>query len=89
MTTPPAAIAIDTITAAAVKTCAERRARVLAHPDLAAALTKPPLSYSRPEVWNGYVPPALDSNGRRNESTRRAALIELLNAVAEREEGPF
>lgn len=34
-----------------------RRARVLAHPDLAARLCEPPLSYARPDQWNGYVPP--------------------------------
>jgi len=35
-----------------------RRERVLRHPDLARRLTEPPLGYSRPEQWNGYVPPA-------------------------------
>lgn len=37
----------------------ERRARVLAHPDLARRLTQPPLSYKRPEQWNGYIAPRL------------------------------
>lgn len=35
-----------------------RRERVLRHPDLAKRLTEPPLSYDRPEQWNGFVPPA-------------------------------
>lgn len=35
-----------------------RRERVLRHPDLAKKLTEPPLSYARPEQWNGFVPPA-------------------------------
>jgi hypothetical protein len=37
---------------------AARRARVLRYPDLAKKLTQPPLGYSRPEAWNGWVPPA-------------------------------
>jgi hypothetical protein len=36
----------------------QRRASVLAHPDLAARLTQPPLNYARPDQWNGYIPPA-------------------------------
>lgn len=39
----------------------QRRARVLAHPDLAARLTQPPLNYTRPEQWTGYVPPRFGS----------------------------
>lgn len=34
-----------------------RRRRVLAHPDLAAALTRWPVGYDRAEDWRGYVPP--------------------------------
>lgn len=34
-----------------------RRARVLAHPDLAKRLTEPPLSYTDPARWNGWIPP--------------------------------
>jgi hypothetical protein len=34
-----------------------RRARVLAAPDLARRLTLPPLRLSRPEHWNGWIPP--------------------------------
>jgi len=36
----------------------QRRAAVLAQPDLAAELTRPPLNFTRPEHWNGYIPPA-------------------------------
>ncbi|MGN6243727.1 MAG: hypothetical protein ACTHQ3_08635 [Motilibacteraceae bacterium] len=37
--------------------CETRRARILKHPDIAADLTKPPLNYSRPDAWSGYIPP--------------------------------
>lgn len=67
---------------AALAESAERRARVLRHDDLAALLKAKPLEYKRPDQWNGYVPPALmpeDSDGlaKRNDSPRRAALVEL------------
>lgn len=35
----------------------ERRARVLAHPDLARRLTEPPLALSEPGRWSGWIPP--------------------------------
>ncbi len=44
---------------------AARRARVLADPELAKELTKPPLNFARPEQWNGYIPPALDQLAER------------------------
>jgi hypothetical protein len=37
----------------------ERRARVLAYPDLAARLCQAPLGFARPQQWNGYVPPRM------------------------------
>ena len=37
--------------------CGIRRERVLAHPDLAEALTRPPLDFPEPGMWNGYIPP--------------------------------
>jgi hypothetical protein len=66
----------------------ERRTRVLAHRDLADQLTRPPLSYARPEQWNGYVPPRLLRDARPigsrapellavNDCPRRAVLVEL------------
>lgn len=36
---------------------AARRARVLAHPDLAQQLTEPPLRLTNPLCWNRFVPP--------------------------------
>lgn len=66
----------------------ERRARVLAHSDIAKRLTESPLNYPTPDMWNGYVPPAEvpTINGwKRNESIRRRALVLILNAVRDRE----
>jgi hypothetical protein len=37
--------------------CRIRRERVLAHPDLAAALCRPPLGFAQPQMWTGFVPP--------------------------------
>lgn len=53
-----------------------RRALVLKHPDLAKRLCEPPLSYARPEQWNGYIPPGMCS-GSRNTSAEREALLEI------------
>ena len=45
--------------------CAERRARVLRYPDLAKKLTQPPVGYTQPEHWNGWIPPRIiDPEGR-------------------------
>ena len=67
----------------------DRRRRVLAHPDIAHRLVTE-LRYSRPEQWNGYVPPKaayIDERdlGVPNRSPRRTALLEILTAVLERE----
>lgn len=61
------------------------RIAVLAHPDLAAKLCEPPLNYDRPDQWTGYIPPEIWNN-QRNDSGRRAALIELLLEALLREE---
>lgn len=71
--------------------CQARRDRVLAHPDIAAKLTKPPLNYSKPEIWNGYIPPATTGalvGARTNSSVVRKALIAICNEVVEREQSP-
>lgn len=60
------------------------REAVLAHPDLAQRLTEPPLGYARPQQWNGFVPPET-FNGTRNDSPRRAALVELVEQARARE----
>lgn len=70
---------------------------MLAHPDLAAELTRPPLNFARPGQWNGYIPPptaVLDegellrhllTDGRFyfNEADRRT-VGEVPNEAAER-----
>lgn len=71
-------------TEAAAIECADNRAAVLAYDDLAAMLTKPPLSYARPEQWNGYVPPRTDANGTLNTSRRRVALVALVQTARSR-----
>ncbi len=79
---------------AALALCRERRERVLAHPDLAARLTQPPLNHTDPARWNGYVPPAtwgdytwkdgtLDE--RKNSSPERAALVDICAEALRRE----
>lgn len=64
--------------------CQARRARVLAHPDIAAELLKPPFSASNPLFWSGYIPPAYHM-GKHNDSPIRKQLIAVCNKVAERE----
>lgn len=66
---------------------ARRRARVLAHPDIAAQLTR--LGHERPDNWSDYVPPKIayyaDGTSPANDSPVRRELVAILNAVAERE----
>lgn len=67
------------------------RALVLAHPDLAEQLTKPPLNFSRPEAWDGYIPPetwgeTARGHPRFNDSPRRIALLALVAEARRREE---
>lgn len=57
--------------------CHAERDRVLRHPDIAKRLCDPPLRYSRPEVWNGYVP-SETWQGRHNDSPQRAALLAII-----------
>jgi hypothetical protein len=59
------------------------RELVLSHPDLAAKLCEPPLSYSKPANWNGFVPPDL-FNGERNNSPYREALAAIVAEAMER-----
>ena len=77
-----------------------RRKLVLSHPDLAELLTHPTIGYTRPDQWNGWIPPATvpddspnptpgpttDGPGYvTNDSPRRAALIELVEEAERRE----
>lgn len=61
------------------------RSAVLAHPDLAARLTQAPLEYTRPEQWNGFVPPA-QANEALNTSPRRQVLAEIVTEAHTRQE---
>lgn len=71
----------------------DRRDRVLKHPDLAARLCAVPLSFSRAEQWNGFVPPKYLPEGlpgqpvRLNTSPRRAALVGISAEAMSREGG--
>lgn len=60
-----------------------RKARVQAHPDLAARLCRS-LGYARFDQWNGYVPAAGDQLAPAG-SPVRAELIAILHLVVERE----
>jgi hypothetical protein len=61
------------------------RARVLRHPEIAARLCKPPLHYSRPEVWTGYVPPETWRD-QHNDSPQRTALLDIITAAVKAEQ---
>lgn len=76
----------DTYAAEARRQCQARRDRVLKHPDIAAKLTRHPLNFTRPEVWNGYIPPAFDSDRTENASPQRKALIAICQEVMQREQ---
>lgn len=71
---------ISRIQATAASEIAERRARVLRYPDLAARLTQRPLEFTHPEKWNGFVPPKTvptRDDWKPNDSAVRAALVEI------------
>lgn len=67
--------------------CQARRDRVLAHPDIAALLCRPPFSASNPLFWSGYIPPKYHQ-GKVNDSPVRKQLIRICEMVAEREANP-
>ncbi|GAA2092410.1 hypothetical protein [Actinomadura alba] len=81
--------ALTQIQREAVDVLAERRERVLAHPDLAHRLTQRPLRFARPEAWNGYVPPKFvpSRDGYRiNDSPYRIALVDICSEAMRRHE---
>lgn len=59
MTRPPGRRAAVAQGVAGRREAAERRKLVLAHPDLAARLTRPPLDYKTPDQWSGHIPPLM------------------------------
>lgn len=66
--------------------CAERRARVLAHPDIAKRLCDLPMRYPSPEFWTGYIPGPTRGDDRPNNSPIRRQLLSIVQAVYEREQ---
>lgn len=73
--------------AEAQRAAAYRRGLVLRHPDLAEQLTKAPIKLSRPDVWNGYIPPATDCVGAINTAPSRRALVALVAEAEARATG--
>lgn len=67
--------------------CARRRSLVLRYPDLAAKLTEPPLRFTTPEHWNGYIPPAT-WNQALNPTPGRAVLLALVEEAEKRQSQP-
>jgi hypothetical protein len=66
------------------------RGLVLAHRDLADALTDPRIGYAKADQWNGFVPPAtttLAPGASINTSPRRAALRAICVEAIRRERG--
>jgi hypothetical protein len=75
-------------TRAAATRNTRRRATVLAHPDIAAKLTEPPMKFATPENWTGFVPPATLASGAINTSPVRPALLDLLHQAETRDSQP-
>lgn len=66
---------------------AHRRGLVLRYPDLAAKLTEPPIGFSAPEKWTGYIPPAT-WNQAMNTAPCRPALLALVAEAERRRDQP-
>jgi hypothetical protein len=74
--------------AAARTEAAHRRGLVLRHPDLAAHLTEAPCRFSKPEFWNGFIPPAQWGQKINTEPSRRI-LLELVEEAERRQRKPL
>lgn len=61
------------------------RTAVLHHADLSARL-RGLFGYTRPEVWNGYVPPRTDGYGAYNDSPYRAGLVTIVTTALNRDD---
>lgn len=59
------------------------RANVLAQPDLTERIAQL-FRYQRPQSWNGYVPPRIDSLDAYNTSPYRARLVEIVTEALTR-----
>lgn len=67
--------------------CARRRGLVLRHEDLAARLTQAPFRFSKPEGWNGFIPPAQWGQSINTDPSRRV-LLELVAEAERRQARP-
>lgn len=67
--------------------CAQRRGLVLRYDDLAARLTQAPFRFSKPEFWNGFVPPAQWGQSINSDPSRRV-LLELIAEAERRQSRP-
>ncbi|MFJ9771154.1 hypothetical protein ACIRVF_07915 [Kitasatospora sp. NPDC101157] len=67
--------------------CERRKRLVLGYEDLAEDLTKPPLSFARPDQWNGGLGSGLDSNGRPNRSPTYLQLARICEEAERRAAG--
>jgi hypothetical protein len=85
----PAPSDLDRVIRNARREVAARRERVLTYEDLAGRLTQPPMSYTRPGCWTGFVPPALDPDGQPNRSPYRAALVDIAAEAMRRHREPL
>jgi hypothetical protein len=74
--------------AAARTEAAHRRGLVLRHPDLAAQLTVAPCRFSKPEFWNGFIPPAQWGQKINTDPSRRV-LLELVAEAERRQRKPL
>jgi len=74
--------------AEAQRNAAHRRGLVLRYADIAAKLTEPPIGFSSPEKWNGYIPPATDCTGAMNTARCRPALLALVAEAEQRRDQP-
>lgn len=90
MSRPDPAQAGRAAATAAGRDATEHRALVLAIPDLAAQLRRPPLDYASPEQWSGYIPPRMAATGSghtRNDSPQRVHLIAIVAEAYRRTTG--
>ncbi|NUS14537.1 MAG: hypothetical protein HOY69_24585 [Streptomyces sp.] len=70
--------------ARAKKDCERRKRLVLGYEDLAERLTEPPLSYARPDCWNGGLGTDQIQDGRPNRSPSYRQLAEICAEAEQR-----
>lgn len=70
------------------RVAAYRRGLVLRYSELAAKLTEYPISFAKPEQWNGFIPPATTCTGAMNTARCRPALLALVAEAEQRDAQP-